>query len=235
LLNIVPGGLSNLLRLGQIVPVDGSDDDEIPLTTFFRSSAIAGRNKVAILNDAHRMNADSSNALLKTLEEPPKRTKMILTTDSVSGVLPTILSRCVAVACELPPTNDLRSAFPEATEEEIALSAGSPGRLRHIVARRKDFGPLVRFLQTLPDQPSSAALVLADEYRELCEKIGEKGAARAANAEGLMLLADWLATQNSLGPKATQAVIEAHRRILQNGSASLVFDALFTRMLSARP
>jgi DNA polymerase III subunit delta' len=233
-LKIEPGGLSYLLRLGQIVPVDGGADDDVPLTTFFRSSAIAGRNKVAVLHDVHRMNADSANALLKTLEEPPKRTKLILTTDSVSSVLPTILSRCVAVACELPKLDELRLAFSDATEDEILLSAGSPGRLQHIINRRKDFAPMLKFLKALPQQPAGASLVLADEYRELCEGIGEKGAVRAANAEGLVILADWLATHNSLGPKATQAAIEAHRRILQNGSAGLVFDSLFTRILAAR-
>jgi DNA polymerase-3 subunit delta' len=233
-LDIEPGGLSYLLRLGQIVPVDGGNEEAVPLTTFFRSSAISGANKVAVLHDVHRMNADSANALLKTLEEPPKRTKLILTTDSVSRVLPTILSRCVAVACELPHHDELRSAFPDALDDEIAISAGSPGRLRHVLSRRKDFGAMIGFLRSLPGHSPGSSLVLADEFRGLCEAIGDKGAARAANAEGLLILADWLATSNSMGPKATHAAIEAHRRILQNGSASLVFDALFTRMMASR-
>jgi DNA polymerase-3 subunit delta' len=50
--------------------------------------------KVFILFDAERMNDESSNALLKTLEEPTPRTVLILTTSKREKLLPTILSRC---------------------------------------------------------------------------------------------------------------------------------------------
>ena len=51
--------------------------------------------KVGVILDADRMNDSSSNAFLKTLEEPPPRSLMLLITSNPGRVLPTILSRCV--------------------------------------------------------------------------------------------------------------------------------------------
>jgi len=56
-----------------------------------------GRNKVAIIDEAHTMTTQSANALLKTLEEPPQKTCIILITPA-PGLLPiTLRSRCHTV------------------------------------------------------------------------------------------------------------------------------------------
>jgi DNA polymerase-3 subunit delta' len=49
---------------------------------------------VVIISDAHAMNPEASNALLKILEEPPDKTIFILTTDHIRDLLPTVVSRC---------------------------------------------------------------------------------------------------------------------------------------------
>ncbi len=53
-----------------------------------------GRKKVFIIDNSHRFNADSSNALLKALEEPSEDTLIILVTDKQELLLRTIISRC---------------------------------------------------------------------------------------------------------------------------------------------
>ena len=50
--------------------------------------------KVAVIASAERMNANAQNALLKSLEEPPAGTHLLLTTDRAGRLLPTIRSRC---------------------------------------------------------------------------------------------------------------------------------------------
>jgi len=65
--------------------------------------------KVFIINDADRMLASSSNALLKTLEEPTLDSYLILLTSKAEDVLPTILSRC------------FRINFTAIQDEEIVL------------------------------------------------------------------------------------------------------------------
>jgi DNA polymerase-3 subunit delta' len=55
------------------------------------------RGKVFVLEEADLMNAATQNALLKTLEEPPPRTLVILLTDQPATLLPTVRSRCQTI------------------------------------------------------------------------------------------------------------------------------------------
>jgi len=55
---------------------------------------MAGRRKIAIIDDADLLNEESANALLKTLEEPPPFSLLILVASNIDGILPTIRSRC---------------------------------------------------------------------------------------------------------------------------------------------
>ena len=68
-----------------------------------------GRCAVAIFDNAHEMNLPASNALLKTLEEPPANTYLILVTDSPQTLPETIVSRCQLLN------------FSELSAEEIEL------------------------------------------------------------------------------------------------------------------
>lgn len=54
----------------------------------------SGKKKIAILDPATLMNASAQNALLKTLEEPPGESLLILISTGTGGLLPTLLSRC---------------------------------------------------------------------------------------------------------------------------------------------
>jgi len=56
-----------------------------------------GNARVFIVEDAERMNDASSNALLKTLEEPPSTSHLILITSRPASLLPTIRSRCQTI------------------------------------------------------------------------------------------------------------------------------------------
>lgn len=53
-----------------------------------------GKKKVFIIDKAHYLNAESSNALLKVLEEPPKDSLIILVTEKPSLLFKTVISRC---------------------------------------------------------------------------------------------------------------------------------------------
>src|SRR5262245_5894502 len=59
---------------------------------------MAGRRRVAIIDDAETLNDESANALLKTLEEPPPNSVLVLLATSADLLLPTIRSRCQVVA-----------------------------------------------------------------------------------------------------------------------------------------
>lgn len=53
-----------------------------------------GKYKVYILDEAHMLTTEAFNALLKTLEEPPKHAIFVLATTEVHKMLPTVISRC---------------------------------------------------------------------------------------------------------------------------------------------
>ena len=56
-----------------------------------------GKYKIYIINDAQLMTLQAQNALLKTIEEPPSYAIILLLTNNVNALLPTITSRCVAL------------------------------------------------------------------------------------------------------------------------------------------
>lgn len=58
-------------------------------------AAPGGACKVGVITEADRMNDQAANAFLKTLEEPPRNTLLLLLTAHPQRLLPTILSRCV--------------------------------------------------------------------------------------------------------------------------------------------
>ncbi|MFP4165367.1 MAG: ATP-binding protein [Chitinispirillaceae bacterium] len=98
-----------------------------------RGSVESGRN-VAILDGVDFMNKESANAMLKTLEEPPGGTVMILLTSRLHSVLQTIVSRCQILRFAfLSPEiirSELSSRFevdPSDTRVESAIHCGSLG------------------------------------------------------------------------------------------------------------
>src|SRR5215831_1659282 len=66
-----------------------------------------GRTKVYILDEVHMLSAAASNALLKTLEEPPTHVVFVLATTDPQKVLPTIRSRSQAFELHLLAADEL--------------------------------------------------------------------------------------------------------------------------------
>ncbi len=60
--------------------------------------------KIYIMNEGEKMTVQAQNALLKTLEEPPEYTVILILTTNVNALLPTILSRCVVL--NMKPVRD---------------------------------------------------------------------------------------------------------------------------------
>lgn len=59
-----------------------------------------GPRKVVVIDQAERMNANAANALLKSLEEPPEESFLVLVTAAEERLLPTVRSRCQAVVVQ---------------------------------------------------------------------------------------------------------------------------------------
>ena len=64
----------------------------------------SGLKKIYIVSEGEKMTVQAQNALLKTLEEPPEYAVILILTDNVNTLLPTILSRCVVL--NMKPVRD---------------------------------------------------------------------------------------------------------------------------------
>jgi len=104
----------------------------------------SGGKKVAIIDPAPLMNPAAQNALLKTLEEPPAGSLLILIAASAGGLLPTLRSRCLSLSFAPLPArvvaDYLISRQAMAAEEAALVAAASLGSLGR--ARSSDLAEL---------------------------------------------------------------------------------------------
>ncbi|HVI93856.1 MAG TPA: DNA polymerase III subunit delta' [Anaeromyxobacter sp.] len=88
-----------------------------------------GRRRFVVVDPADAMNPQAQNALLKTLEEPPDDTTLVLVAASPDALLPTIRSRCVRVPFAPIPTPALATRLEAEgrSAEEARLAAALAG------------------------------------------------------------------------------------------------------------
>lgn len=79
---------------------------------------VVGRYKVYIIDEVHMLSISAFNALLKTLEEPPKQTVFVLATTEVHKLPATILSRCIRFDFKLVPLDILTSHLNNILKQE---------------------------------------------------------------------------------------------------------------------
>jgi DNA polymerase-3 subunit delta' len=96
-------------------------------------SPTVGARRVYIIERADTLNNAAANSLLKVLEEPPEYAVFVLLTPNADRLLPTILSRCQAIA--IPPmpldalAHRLSGAFGLSAERALALATLAEGRI----------------------------------------------------------------------------------------------------------
>jgi len=96
--------------------------------------------RVFVLERVDVMNDEAANALLKTLEEPPAYVVLLLLTNRLTQVLPTIASRCQLVRFDPPTTEQLaqrlaNSGIPESTADAAARLSLGDGEKAEQLAR----------------------------------------------------------------------------------------------------
>jgi DNA polymerase III subunit delta' len=117
-------------------------DDARAVGEFLHLTSSQGGWRVVIVDGADLMNSHAANSLLKTLEEPPKQTVLLLASDNPGRLLPTIRSRCRTLP--LKPLADavmtelLQCYRPDISREDGAILArlgeGSIGRALELAA-----------------------------------------------------------------------------------------------------
>ena len=155
-----------------------------------------GRMKVYIVDEAHMLTKEASNAVLKTLEEPPDHVVFVLCTTELQAMLPTIRSRCQRFVFQRPGLAEISEVLRRiATAEGIEIDDAAV----QLVARAA--GGSFRDGVTILDQLSTAqsAAIGAEDVRALLGTADEASLfdaidlVGAGDAAGLLRLVDDLA------------------------------------------
>jgi DNA polymerase-3 subunit delta' len=148
-----------------------------------------GRCRLVLIDPADAMNVQAQNALLKTLEEPPADTVLVLVTSSPDLLLPTLRSRCARVSFAPLPDEVIagRLAAAGRTPEEIrvavAVAGGSLGRALELDAKA---------LAQREESVAAAASLDPDDASTWIAFAREQGEDREAARETCELLCVWL-------------------------------------------
>lgn len=137
------------------------------------ASPVETERKCVVLLEADRLNPESSNTLLKSIEEPPSRTIVILVAESAAEILATIRSRCQRIDFGALGTEVLLAELErrgiDATESQLVAGLAG-GRLDRAVALS---GPLRELRNAFADVPfrvdgtGATALGLAEGLSEV--------------------------------------------------------------------
>jgi DNA polymerase-3 subunit delta' len=209
-----------------------------------------GRRRFVVIDPADAMNPQAQNALLKTLEEPPGDTTLVLVASSPDALLPTIRSRCLRVpfapipAAAVAARLEAAGHAPEKARLAAALSGGSLGRALAMdddaLAARAE---AVLGAAALDPGDAGAWLAFArdhggdrEEAQALCELLLvwlRDVAAAQAGAEGLAL-PDLAAATGRIAAAISPAEALRRRRevgraaaaLRQNGAPVLALEAM---------
>jgi len=180
-----------------------------------------GRARAVVIDDAHEMNEQAQNALLKSLEEPAPTSHVFLVTPSPQALLPTIRSRCQALSLGPLPLSLLAGHLEERlglTAEEARLRASlGNGSLGAALAfssdtyrERREF--LLGLLETVPGGGAMERMEAADELNDSTE---------GSPAEALLtlraLLRDVAALRLSPGKAPLNADVRDRLTVLARG------------------
>lgn len=147
--------------------------------------------QVLLITDAQNLNEESSNALLKTLEEPSPETVIVLITNTLKSILPTIVSRCQRVVFSGLPQeligSILRDRFGIGSEEALYLSRLAPGSLGAALKHHEE-GLFLKKNKMIADAFDKSCPL--NEFMELAAK--DRSERHETIDETLSVLSAWL-------------------------------------------
>jgi DNA polymerase-3 subunit delta' len=198
-----------------------ADSQEFPIELMrelckgFALRSARGKGKAVVIDDADDLNEESANCFLKTLEEPPPASVLVLIGTSADRQLPTIVSRCQVVRFAPLPADIVSDLLREQGVEDAALrgrlarlSGGSPGLALALADPalwdfRRTF--LAELLRPAPDMVG-----LARSWTEFVEEAAKESAAQRTRARLVLrllidFLDDALAVSQGASPRRTEA------------------------------
>jgi DNA polymerase-3 subunit delta' len=148
-----------------------SVDQVRALGDFANLSAHQGGHRVVLIHPAEAMNTAAANALLKTLEEPTSRMILILVSHKPQQLLPTIQSRCVALAMAMPAPQASRAWLEQSGIADsaalLARSGFAPLAAMRLAEEGADTAEYGRLLEGIRQPARLDALALAEQLQRV--------------------------------------------------------------------
>lgn len=141
------------------------DEDIEELQNKLKKKPFAGNRNIAIIKNADTMTVRAQNRLLKTLEEPPEGTIIILLSENTENLVQTILSRCVVFRVN-----------PLDTEENALVREQAETIVRMILNREPFYSLNIKLEEYVEDKTSAIKLIDSMEiiYRDfVCKRSKE--------------------------------------------------------------
>ena len=201
---VAHGNHPDLHRLGPsgagwVIPIGGRDEPGVRgLVADLALLPVEGGARVAIIEAAHRLTEDAQSALLKTLEEPPAGTTLILCADDEERLLPTIRSRCVRLRLGSVGRRDVEAILVDqgAADAVVAarsarLSGGRPGVALAYAAAPKAAVLRGQIARSLLDLRLASRPARLAGFRELAGQAGQllreldSGAGKSVSSTGV--------------------------------------------------
>ena len=139
---------------------------------------LEARRKIYILADTERMNPEAENCLLKTLEEPPAASVLILLTSNIQALLPTTRSRCQILQFHPMPTQALAeilvNKFSVAPDQATMLAIAADGAIgKALTQLEKGDIHTESVPEILKETNLLAAFKLAENFKDNPETLNE--------------------------------------------------------------
>lgn len=187
---------------------------------------ITSNRKVYLIIDSDDMTKEAQNCLLKTLEEPPEYTTIILTTSNESKLLNTIKSRCMKISFEAIENQKIEEYLKsnlqiEPSKELINLSEGSIGKAIMLEQEKEIYEQVNNVINNIENQDLITTLNNADVLYKEKEKIQE-----ILEYINVFLYH----TKEIKKLNCIQYVEETKKRLLSNGNYDMCIDYLLMNL-----
>jgi hypothetical protein len=192
-------------------------------------------NRIVIIDDAHLLTHEAQNALLKTLEEPPLGTVLLLTAANEQALLPTVRSRVATVSIRAPRSTEIIEYFVAsgkqsmAVEQAATISGGLPGLMTALledsdhelvpaIAKARELLSLTQYGRLVEVDSLTKDRELADNTLFILQQMAEVQLRRPG------------ATNVDRWSRVLQASFDAERQLAQSGQAKLVLSNLMLNL-----
>lgn len=173
-----------------VIEIDGASNNSVDQVRELRESIkfmpSYGRYKLYIIDEVHMLSIGAFNALLKTLEEPPKHAKFIFATTNPEKVPPTILSRCQRFDFRRIPLKLIISKLEEIAKIEklnvsqdaiFSIARAADGSLRDAESILDQLGSFCEKKISQEDVVAILGIIKEDKLADIIEKLSKRDAA----------------------------------------------------------